>query len=82
MWDAQFHALIKREHYHDQLARAEHARLIAALPARRRPFARAAARLLGSALLHLGVALLRYGRIDSVRPIQATSPRINSIKLN
>ena len=65
MWPSEYHALIKREHYRDELARAEHARLAAALRSPRRPFARFAAGVLGGVLIRLGVALLRYDRVEN-----------------
>ena len=82
MWHPEFHVLIKHEHYRDRLATAEHIRLVAALRPSRDTFARVTAGLMGYALLRLGLALLRYGRVDSVGPIRATSPKISSIKLN
>ena len=82
MWQPEFHVLIKQEQYHDRLATAEHFRLAAALRPPRHAFARVTAELAGNALLRLGLALLRYGRVDSVITLHEASPAASAIKLN
>ena len=82
MWHPEFHVLIKHEHYRDRRATAEHIRLVTALRPSRDGFARVTAGLMGHALLRLGLALLRYGRVESVVTLQEPRPAASGIKLN
>ena len=82
MWHPEFHVLIKQEQYRDQRTTAEYIRLIADLRLSRHTFARVTAGLVGHALLRLGLALLRYGRVERVITLQEPSPVRSGIKLN
>ena len=70
-----------RDRRREDLAAAEHARLIAASG---RPLAltRRAARPLGHALFKLGAWLLRYGKVEGPATLRAYRPSNRSIKLN
>jgi hypothetical protein len=70
-----------RDRRREDLAAAEHDRLVAAYG---RPLAltRRAARPLGQALFNLGAWLLRYGKVESPATLQAYRPANRSIELN
>ena len=69
---------------YDQERRAVAAQSRLAASARRpqRRIAHRAARLLGRALLQLGVGLLRYGRAETPATMHVYQPSTGSIKLN
>ena len=70
-----------REQHREQIAIAEHSRIVAACG---QPLAimRRAARPLGHALFQLGAWLLRYGKAESPVTMRVYRPSERSIKLN
>ncbi len=82
MWHPEFHVLIKQEQYRDQLAAAEYIRFIAAPRLSQHTFARVTAGVMGHALLRIGMALLRYGRVESVITLHEPGPVTSGAKLN
>lgn len=82
MFNQDLDARIALERYHERVAAAAHARLIAVARGPRRPLVRRAARAIGRALLRLAAGLLRYGQDERAAALPVYHPSAQSIRLN